>query len=98
MALCIWLAIATVLLAVVPTKSKRVVPRLWRPLSEVMLSAYLSVRQTDVVLRERSLRRHRSGEVLELGFLHPTVERPFIGKLVKEPRHPPREPLRLPHP
>src|SRR6185503_15258640 len=54
--------------------------------------------QPDVLLGKARHRRARAGEVIEIGDLSLMIERVFIGRSMQRGGHPPREPLRLPHP
>ncbi len=54
------------------------------------------VRQADVVLRERRLRGGRTGDVCQLGELHPAAEVALFREAVQELGHPPREALGFP--
>src|SRR5690606_5973281 len=64
--------------------------------SEADSSIYPSVRQADVILGERGLRRAGAGEILQLGELHAPAELPLLREAVQELGHPPGEALGFP--
>ena len=60
-------------------------------------SASRSQREADIVLRERRRSRSRRQQIIELGHLDVLVEAAAVVERMQQCRHPPGEPLCLPH-